>query len=248
MTQKSQNTVKPIVSRVNTLYQYGMVVTAGFIMGFDGEKPRTDAAMIKLIEDCEINMAMVGLLVALPNTQLTRRLLKEKRLLSFTGKLVTSEEELRGSARAERSLLEVVDQTLAGLNFITTRDRIDIFNEYKTVVSTVYEPRRYFDRVLRLGKKLRCKSRHRPGLFELRRHLRGFVRLSWQMTRDPETRWLYWRNVLRLFWRGHVVFEQVMRLMGIYLHFKRQSRHLTAVLDKQMQRQLDLPPGFRKVG
>jgi radical SAM superfamily enzyme YgiQ (UPF0313 family) len=247
-TQKSQNTVKPIVDRVNTLYQYGMVATAGFIMGFDGEKQHMDLAMIKLIEDCEINMAMVGLLVALPNTQLTRRLLKERRLLSFTGKLVTSEQELRDSATADSSMLEVVDQTLAGLNFITTRDRIDIFTEYRNVVTTVYEPRRYFDRALRLGRKLNCKSRHRPGPFELRRHLRGFFRLSWRMTKDKDTRWLYWRNVLKLLPRGHVVFEQVMRLMGIYLHFKRQTAYLDGVLEKQMRKQLELPPEFRKVG
>lgn len=247
-TQKSQNTVKPIVDRVHALYEYGMVATAGFIMGFDGEKPQSDQAMIRLIEDCEINMAMVGLLVALPNTQLTRRLLKEGRLLSFGGKLVTSEDELRSSATAEASLTEVVDQTLAGLNFITTRDRLEIFAEYQNVVTTVYEPRRYFDRVLRLGKKLRCRSRHRPGLFELRRHLRGFLRVSWQMSKDPQTRRLYWRNVVRLAWRGHVVFEQTMRLMGIYLHFKSQTAYLSDVLTKQMQTQRNLPVSFRKVG
>ncbi len=247
MTQKSQNTVKPIVDRVRTLYDYGMVATAGFIMGFDGEKPGMDKAMAKLIEDCEINMAMVGLLVALPNTQLTRRLLKERRLLSFRGKLVTSEAELKASAKADGSMLEVVDQTLAGLNFITTRDRIEIFEEYRSVVAKVYEVRSYFDRARRLGKLLKCRSRHRPNWFELKRHLRGFFRVSWAMTKDPQTRFLYWRNVLSLIPRGHVTFEQVMRLMGIYLHFKQQSRHLLQVLDKQMASQLKLPPEFRKV-
>lgn len=245
-TQKSQNTVKPIVDRVQALYKYGMVATAGFIMGFDGEKPNMDLAMVKLIEDCDINMAMVGLLVALPNTQLTRRLLKEKRLLSFAGHLVTSEEELSMSAVAEGSALEVVDQTLAGLNFITTRDRVTIFEEYQNVVRTIYEPRRYFDRALRLSKSLVGKSKHRPGRFELRRHLLGFWRLSVAMTKDPETRWLYWRNVVVLTTRGHVVFEQVMRLMGIFLHFKRQSANLVTVLEKQMHQQRAMPPELRK--
>ena len=245
-TQKSQNTVKPIVDRVQTLYKYGMVATAGFIMGFDGEKAGMDIAMVKLIEDCDINMAMVGLLVALPNTQLTRRLLREKRLLSFGGHLVASEAELHSSALAEGSALEVVDQTLAGLNFITTRDRVEIFDEYKNVVRTIYDARRYFDRALRLGRSLAGKSRHRPGLLELKRHALGFWRVSVAMTRDPETRWLYWRNVFLLARRGHVVFEQVMRLMGIFLHFKRQTAYLLKVLEKQMDQQRAMPAALRQ--
>lgn len=245
MTQKTQNTVKPIVDRVHALYKYGMVTTAGFIMGFDGEKQNMHSSMIKLIEDTGINMAMVGLLVALPNTQLTRRLLKEKRLLSFAGKPITSEADLHMSARDKDTLVDVVDQTVAGLNFVTTRDRVEILKEYKVVVTTVYKPRAYFDRALRVGKMLKCKSKHRPRLFELRRHLRGFIRASWAMTKDPETRWLYWRNFFLMLPRGHVALEQVMRLMGIYLHFKKQSAFLAVAMDKQIAQQSELPPELR---
>lgn len=247
MTQKSQNTVKPIVDRVRTLYKYGMVVTAGFIMGFDGEKRGMDRSMIKLIEDTGINMAMVGLLVALPNTQLTRRLLKEKRLLSFAGELINDEADLHSSARDKDTFVEVVDQTVAGLNFITTRDRIEILTEYKNVVTTVYQARNYFDRALRVGRELVCKSKHRPRPFELRRHMRGFIRASWAMTKDPETRWLYWRNLFLMLPRGHVAFEQVMRLMGIYLHFKKQSRFLAEAMDKQIAHQSRMPAHMRSV-
>jgi hypothetical protein len=241
MTQKTQNTMKPIAERVNTLYRYGMVVTAGFIMGFDGEKRGMDLSMIKLIEDCSVNMAMIGMLVALPNTQLTRRLLKEGRLLSFQGRLVSSEKEMIESAHAEGSVLEVVDQTLAGLNFVTTRDRMETLDEYQNVVRTVYEPKRYFDRVLRVGLALKMRSKHRPGLFELRRSLRGLVRLSIEMSKDPVTRPLYWRNVARLMWRGRHVFEQAMRLMGIYLHFKNQTAYLFKAMAAQRPAQARLP-------
>lgn len=246
-TQKSQNTVKPIVDRVNTLYKYGMVVTAGFIMGFDGEKPRMDQAMIKLIEETGINMAMVGLLVALPNTQLTRRLLKEKRLLSFAGVLVDSESDLRTVARDRDTIVEVVDQTVAGLNYITTRDRVEILKEYKNIVATIYTAQSYFDRALRVGRALSCKSRHRPRLFELRRHLRGFVMTSLAMTLDPDTRWLYWRNFFLMIPKGHVAFEQVMRLMGIFLHFKKQTKFLAKAMEDQIESQARMPMHMRMV-
>jgi hypothetical protein len=247
MTQKSQNTVKPIVDRVQTLYKYGMVTTAGFIMGFDGEKRGMDKSMIKLIEDTSINMAMVGLLVALPNTQLTRRLLKENRLLSFSGERVTSEAELRSSARDKDTLVEVVDQTVAGLNFITTRDRVEILKEYKNIVAEVYNPRKYFDRALRVGEQLVCKSKHRPRLFQLRRHFRGFISTSWQMSKHSDVRALYWRNFFRMLPRGRTALEQVMRLMGIYLHFKKQTQFLAQAMDAQIEHQSKMPADMRMV-
>ena len=57
-----------------------LFVTAGFIVGFDSEKGSIADGMIELIEDAAIPVCMIGLLYALPNTQLTRRLEKEGRL------------------------------------------------------------------------------------------------------------------------------------------------------------------------
>ncbi len=242
MTQKSQNTVRPIVERVTALYKYGMVPTAGFIMGFDGEKPGIDRAMIDLIEDCGINMAMVGLLVALPKTQLTRRLLKEGRLMSFSGKLVADEKDLRGSALADKAMVEIVDQTVAGLNFITSRDRIEIFNEYLNVVANIYSPRSYMDRAMKVAARLKSKSKHRPRLFEHIRNTRGFFRISYIMTKDKEMRWLYWRNFFYGLSKGIVVLEQVMRLHGIYSHFRKQSAYLTKAVKQQITDQTELMP------
>jgi hypothetical protein len=57
-----------------------MLVTAGFIVGFDSEKVSIADAMIDFIEEAATPVCMVGLLYALPNTQLTRRLAREGRL------------------------------------------------------------------------------------------------------------------------------------------------------------------------
>jgi hypothetical protein len=207
-------------------------------MGFDGEKKHMDLSMIQLIEETGINMAMVGLLVALPNTQLSRRLLKEERLLSFRGELIRSDSDLREKAYdVEHSIAEVVDQTVAGLNFITTRDRFEIFEEYLNVVRTIYAPKVYMDRVLRVGKMLKCRSKHIPRFFEIKRHIPAFFRLSFAMTKSKETRRLYWRNVAQLIVLGPVVFEQTMRVMGIYLHFREQVAYLENSIRKQITSQ-----------
>lgn len=234
--QKTQNTMKPIVQRIHKIYEYGMVVTAGFIFGFDQERVGIDDSMGKLIEEAGINMAMIGLLVALPNTQLTRRLVKEGRLLSFQGEPIESEKDMF-TRRTNNDAVPLVDQTLAGLNFVTTRDRVQILTEYLNVVTTVYRPRAYFDRVMRTAKALRMRSLHRPGLFELRRSIRALLSASWRFSKNPQTRWLYWRNVFQLLPMGRHVFEQAMRLMGIYLHFEPQITYLQGQIRQQIVRQ-----------
>jgi len=246
-TQKSQNTVRPIVERVNKCYEYGIVVTAGFILGFDGEKKGMDASMINLIEATGISMAMVGTLVALPNTQLTRRLLKEGRLLSFRGERVHSIDELRKSASSKNSLVEVVDQTIAGLNFVTTRDRVEIQEEYARVVRAIFEPRAYFDRALRVGKQLKGRSKHRAGYYGLKRYTLGFFNIVRQMTANPKTRWLFWRNFFSMLPRGHVAMEQVMRLMGIFYHFQKQTTYMLKTLEKQVENQKKMPDDMRSM-
>jgi hypothetical protein len=57
-----------------------MVVYAGFIVGFDSEKKSVANETIDCIEAMSISVCMVGLLTALPGTQLTRRLAREGRL------------------------------------------------------------------------------------------------------------------------------------------------------------------------
>jgi radical SAM superfamily enzyme YgiQ (UPF0313 family) len=84
-TQKKQNTRRSIPDSVRRIHHYGISVIAGFVIGFDTEKPGTADAMVDCIEEPAIPVAMVSLLYALPNTQLTRRLAKEGRLQENNG-------------------------------------------------------------------------------------------------------------------------------------------------------------------
>ncbi len=77
--RKKQNTRRSIGESVHKIYHAGMFVTAGFIVGFDSERVgrRTDDRIDR--ESCDPDRHG-GLLYALPNTQLTRRLAREGRL------------------------------------------------------------------------------------------------------------------------------------------------------------------------
>jgi radical SAM superfamily enzyme YgiQ (UPF0313 family) len=228
LTQKTQNTMKPIQERIRKLLSHGLLPTAGFILGFDNEKKGMDEAMTRCIEDAPISMAMVGLLVALPNTQLTRRLLKEGRLLGFDGKIVGPDGARKAAAEVEGSVFEVADQTVAGLNFVTTRDRREILEEYRNVIRAVYSTDAYMGRVLRQVRLYKFRPLRIPRFWEVKRDLRGLVGLIRAMSRDQELRRPFWRNFWLALFMGPNSFDIAMRLMSMFLHFRKQRDYILA--------------------
>ncbi len=75
--QKSQNR-GDLLESVKRIQSYGMEVMAGFIVGFDNDPEDIFERQIRFIRDSAIPLAMVGLLTALPDTQLWRRLGKRR--------------------------------------------------------------------------------------------------------------------------------------------------------------------------
>lgn len=133
--RKKQNTRRSIAESIHKIYRHGMFVTAGFIVGFDSEKASIADEMVALIEQCAIPVCMVGLLYALPNTQLTRRLSREGRL--HEGHDVMQENRAG-------------DQCIIGINYEPTRPLRDVLGDYKHILERVYEPTTYARRLARL--------------------------------------------------------------------------------------------------
>ena len=215
-TQKKQNTRRSLAESVHKIYAAGIFVIAGFIVGFDTEKGSMTKGMISCIEDTGIPVAMVGLLTALPNTQLTRRLEAEKRLLPF--------EEGGG------------DQCSSGLNFITLRPRIDILRDYKEVLQNVYEPNAYFERVRLVGRAL-----NRPDLdqaFDVggAMHDLGFVmRLIWRVSvTRPELRRPFWRTITDIARHNPAALESVIIMITFYLHLGTFAQTVIKELDRRI--------------
>src|SRR5258705_1982216 len=121
--QKSQNR-GDLLESVKKIQGYGMEVMAGFIVGFDNDPDDIFARQIRLIRDSAIPLAMVGLLTALPDTQLWRRLKKEGRLVA----------ESRGN------------NTSDSLNFVPKMDPHRLIEGYRSIMRTIYNPREYYER------------------------------------------------------------------------------------------------------
>jgi radical SAM superfamily enzyme YgiQ (UPF0313 family) len=139
--QKKQNTRRSIAESVHRIYGAGMLAIGGFIIGFDTERESVGDEMIRCIEEAALPISIVGLLVALPNTQLARRLKQEGRLFPRAWLMATAREQ--GG-----------DQCTLGLNFETLRPQRDVLVDYKQVIDTIYSPAAYFERVARVVQHL----------------------------------------------------------------------------------------------
>jgi hypothetical protein len=113
----------------------------------------------------------VGLLTALPNTQLWRRLKAEGRLLKQS----------------------LGNNTLADLDFIPKMDAQELLAGYRRIVQTIYTPREYFERASAFLSQLGSSART-PVAFA---DLLAAVRSLWSQGLKSNYRWEYWKYLLR---------------------------------------------------
>jgi hypothetical protein len=214
MAQKKQNTRRSLQESVAKIYEAGIFVNAGFIVGFDSEKGSIADGMIACIEDTAIPVCMVGLLYALPTTQLTRRLLLEGRL--FPDDDPTS----------------AGDQCTAGLNFNTNRPRREVLGDYKAVLEAIYDPVAYFGRVRRVGRMLKRSRSHRM----VSGDLRSFARLLWRIpSAGPGVRRQLWNTLLDCAIHNPRALPYLVMISALYLHLGPFARQVISEIDGQIQ-------------
>ena len=218
---KISNLRRDMVKDLRRIYSYGIVVNAGFILGFDDETEGIGARVVDFVREGMICMAMVGLLYALPNTRLTRRLRREKRLFD--------DYDLRS-----QSTTEDVDQTTSGINFLTRRPRERIIEDFLFILGEVYSPADYFDRCLKLARTLRVRPKFKPPLRILLRYARGFFNATVKLGFRPSTARYWWRNLLVVLFTRPSSLETLVNLMAMYLHFGKQAAFLRRVMEPKL--------------
>ncbi len=217
--RKLQNTRRSLAESIRKLYRYGMFVNTGYIVGFDTERGSVAPAILGLIEASAVPANMVGLLYALPRTDLARRLAREGRLLS---EFATQPDDAG-------------DQCTGGLNFATRRPRADILRDYRAVITESYQPATYFARARAVGRQLDCsQKRLKLPLRYLKRDLTGLFRLSWRMGVLRPYRARYWRLVAECAVRNPRALRYVIALAALYLHFEGFTSDLAARLDREI--------------
>jgi hypothetical protein len=219
LMQKKQNTRRSIPDSVRRVQAAGMVVIAGFIVGFDNETDGVGEGIVQLIEDAAIPVAMAGLLYALPQTQLSRRLEREGRLHPI--------------ADLVNRTAQLGDQCTAGLNFDTKRPRQAVLADYRHLIARAYAPEAFFGRLRRAATNL--VLRPPAGRVTPRDTLR-FLRLVLAFLReDAATQREFWRTLALLLWRNPRALKPAVTLAALYLHLGPFSRVVLRDIDRQIE-------------
>ena len=217
--KKKQNTRRSIPDSIHRIYAAGMFVTAGFIVGFDSEKGSIADPMVKLIDDSAIPVAMVGLLYALPMTQLRRRLEQEGRL-----------HPVPDSAPKE-------DQCTHGLNFETKRPRREILLDYRNILEKIYDPVAYAGRLSQLIDMLDNTGRVRQmqGADSRGRGKLGNMELVQRLSAKlPEPKRLFWETFMRCVKTNPKSVRYIVLLLALYMHLGPFSRYVIKRIDEMI--------------
>ncbi|MBS0249371.1 MAG: DUF4070 domain-containing protein, partial [Proteobacteria bacterium] len=219
-TSKKQNIRRNIAENIHKLYGYGLFVTAGFIVGFDNEKGFIGDAMADFIEECAIPVSMVGLLYALPNTQLTRRLAKEGRL-----------HQGHDVMNADRT----GDQCSLGINFEPMRPLRDVLTDYKTVLERVFEPTAYARRLDRLTAMLDRSGRPDPHQDDRRRRLASLGTVNRILDAMPGGRSRFWASFVNCARTNPAALPAIVSLMAMYAHLGPFARQVIGEIDRRIE-------------
>jgi len=194
---KIQNENRNMIESVKIIQNAGMEVQGGFIVGFDSDKVSIFQRQIEFIQKSGIVTAMVGLLTALPKTRLYQRLKETKRLVKRT------------SGNNTRT---------TGLNFTPRMDKNVLINGHKRVLSAIYNPKSYYERIKTLLKEYRPAKRKTNKIRVY--HIRALFGSIWWLGIKQKGRYYYWKLILWSLFRRPAMFPYAIGFSLTGIHFR----------------------------
>ena len=166
-SNKKHNLRRDLIADVKRIQRAGLQVQAGFIVGFDSDRPSIFQRQIDFIQKSGIVTAMVGLLQAPAGTRLFERLKREGRLLG----------RISG------------DNTDGTTNIIPKMDAEVLKVGYRRILNHIYCPKHFYERVRTFLREYRLPKVRTPATVQ---DFRAFFRSVWHLGVRGEERRHYW--------------------------------------------------------
>jgi radical SAM superfamily enzyme YgiQ (UPF0313 family) len=198
---KSQNRKRDLGEAVAKLQRAGLEVMGGFIVGFDSDPLDIFTRQFEFIQRTGVVTAMVGLLTALPETALYKRLAREGRILAET----------------------CGNNTDAVLNFVTRLDREVLIRGYRDLMRRLYAPANYYRRI---GAFLRSFEPQGPRLRLSPGDVKAFVKSLWVLGIWQRGRIRYWMLLASTLLASPRKLPVAVELSILGYHFRKVARGL----------------------
>jgi hypothetical protein len=175
--------------------------------------------MVEFIQKSGIPVAMVGLLQAMPGTQLFRRLFKEGRILDSGGG----------------------NNVDVKLNFIPHMDAAHLVAGYRSVLKRIYSCEPYYERVKLYLSRTEPRKGEKQAPWLTRRNVRALVNSIVRQGVLSRSRWSYWKFVLVVVTRYRSSFGAAMTLAVMGYHFQVMTDRLLKAVDLPLLQRTQLP-------
>jgi radical SAM superfamily enzyme YgiQ (UPF0313 family) len=196
--QKGQNLRGDLLEGVRKIQSYGMEVMGGFIVGFDNDPKDIFERQVQFIRESAIPLAMVGLLTALPGTQLWQRLQREGRLLA----------ESTGN------------NTDGSLNFVPRMDPTWLSEGYWSLMGTLYSPSEFYQRALDSLQRVAYVAPE-PRRGSLLSDALVFARVAFTLGVRDRSRGDFWRYLGRVLTEHRERFGRALALAAMGYHCRK---------------------------
>lgn len=192
---KFHNKNRDMVKDIKKIYNYGMEVYGGFIVGFDHDDATIFNAQFEFIQETGIVVAMMGLLTALPGTKLYKRLKSENRLIS----------ESSGNN---------ID---FALNFVPKMREEFLINEYKNLLRSLYSVNNYYERIFNFLKEYKHHTDDKltKNLFT------GFLKTVHMLGIKDKNRFYFWKMILTCVFKYPKALSKALTQAIYFAHFEK---------------------------
>jgi radical SAM superfamily enzyme YgiQ (UPF0313 family) len=194
---KSQNLNRDLVGAVKKLQRQGLMISAGFILGFDNDPPEIFEMQKNFIRKSGIVTAMVGLLNVPLGTRLFHRLKSENRLIK-----TTSGNNMDGS-----------------LGYIPKMNYQKLVKGYKDVIETIYSQKVYYERIKTFLSEYQPKIT-RSTILTIH-HLIAVLKTFWKLGVLEKGRLYYWKLFFLTIFKYPQKFKVAMTLAVYGFHFRK---------------------------
>lgn len=194
---KSQNLKRDLVTSIKKLQSKGLIVSGGFIVGFDNDSVNIFDEQASFIKNSGIASAMVGILNAPIGTKLFKRLKSENRLLeNWSGNNMD-----------------------CSINFIPKMNYEVLIRGYSKLLHTIYSPKEYYGRI-----KEFLTIYQRPSWMPnklSKAEVKAFFRLLWKIGVREPGRKHFWNLFAFSLFKHTAKFPAALTLSVYGFHFRR---------------------------
>lgn len=191
---KFHNKNRDMVQDVKKIYNYGMEIYGGFIIGFDNDDETIFNTQFEFIQETGIVVAMMGLLTALPGTRLYKRLKNENRIIC----------ESSGNN---------ID---TNINFIPKMDKEFLISEYKKLLLSLYNAKNYYERIFNFLKEYK----HHTDDKLTKNYFTGFLKTVYMLGIKDKNRFYFWKMLLTCMFKCPKSLSKALTQAIYFAHFE----------------------------